>query len=175
MKSAVYAAVVLLILGCIQQPSMQGREGTLIIASTVVLTSTSTAIPSTTSTSAVVESTLVGSTTTTAPTVGDCVAAAGFDPGRIVYAYTNTCGNKWTDEVKVVSRKTGKEAYLLNVGLLKEREIALLSCFYGEYSVGDPRFISCPTLYCPATGETKDVVGNFPLSKQVRDFMALQC
>ncbi|MBU0762904.1 MAG: hypothetical protein KKD39_07745 [Candidatus Altiarchaeota archaeon] len=176
MRTIYFIIVIALIFGCLEKEEISPQVGNKITTTQEITTTTTTfqqetieELPETTAS----PTTEIETTTTTLFSVASCVEAAGFGSNRMIYTYTNVCGNKWTDEIKTNSRRVGKEAMLLNVGLLKEKETNLLSCFYrGDASSGN--YGMCPMLYCPKNGNRKEVVGNFPIAKQVREF-ALEC
>ncbi len=134
-------------------------------ATTVIVQTTTLPIPQQTS---------VEPTTTTLMPTSECVESAGFNPDRMIYAYTRVCGSKWTEAVTTNTRRVGLPATLINVGLLKEKEVRLLGCFHEGYVSGDSRYTACPMLYCPKNGKSAQINDNFPISKQVRDF-AMVC
>lgn len=50
----------------------------------------------------------------------------------------------------------------VDIGILTEDELgltALMECFYGQYSEGNPVFGECPKLLCPRTGEMQVLTG----------------
>ena len=106
--------------------------------------------------------------------VSQCVKDAGYDPDRMFFLYTNTCGQKFAERVKDSSRATGVWAVQLDIGLLKGMEINLLECFYGPFQPDNRQFFRCPRLLCPRTGKVYDLDSNRPMTLKIRQF-ALRC
>jgi len=121
--------------------------------------------PPTTTTLAQAESTttLKTSTTTMKSTTYQCVKNTGYDPDKVIYAYSSHCGNEFTSTALHAASNTGVGFQAINIGgFLAEKDKNVLECFYGEYSQSNLEFTYCPRLLCPKTGyyETMYSTGN---------------
>lgn len=107
----------------------------------------------------------------------DCVRFLGHNPDDVVYAYQNGRGGsrgRGTVSLRVAetaARRKGVGVIRVNVGLLSDRVIRILQCFYGKYSVEYKEFKKNPRLLCPRTGFVQDVYSGRPVMTQARVFM----
>jgi len=130
---------------------------------------TATNPPTTTTTS----TTIAPTTTTTLKSTYECAKAAGYDPDNWFYLYSRNCGSKYTDNAKTASSRKGVDVSAIDIGMLEDKEIALLECFYGQFYEGNPTFGQCPMMLCPKTGEYKPLTGH-PVQSKLDGF-ALSC
>ncbi len=139
-------------------------------------TSTTTSTTSTTMAPPPSSTSLPSTTTSTIapPSVYECVQRAGFDPNSFVYVYEKKCGEMYLDRVVTASNRKGIEVTKIDLGLVKEKELMILQCFYGKYTLENKAFTDCPRLMCPKTGDIKTVDAVQSVQNQF-DAYALYC
>jgi hypothetical protein len=117
---------------------------------------------------------LYGNSTAGNSTIMECLENAGYDPDRVIYLYTNTCGADEKSSIRITGLRKGVRIWYLDAGILTEEEKNVLKCFYGPYSKTNKNYKICPRLLCPKTGGYMDVGGRGPVISQAGGFM-LNC
>jgi len=143
-----------------EQPtdSTQASRTESTVATTPTVQITATTAPQASDTTLAVSPTTLPALQNSA--VFNCVQAAGFDPNKVIFAYSRDCGSKFVSDASMVSIRTGVDIVPMNIGgQLDEKTLKVLECFYGIYSSGNPEFGSCPRLLCPKTGQYKTLSG----------------
>lgn len=119
--------------------------------------------------------------TTTIPTtalntaVYNCVKDTGYDPDKVIYAYSQLhgdCGGKYVNDgtLSMVSGTTGVGIAPVNIGgQVDEKVITMLECFYGK---GSDQVSDCPVVLCPKTGNYQLLsgMGASPVRSQLSGF-----
>jgi hypothetical protein len=147
--------------------SIKVTTTTVEVQVTTTLQVTTTTIITTSSTSS---STSVESTTSLNPFY-NCVKNAGYNPDKFIYVYSGECGNQFVSTAESASTSKGVGLIKLHIGVLSDKEIGVLECFYGEYTpTSAANFGFCPRLLCPKTGEVENVDGRRPVSIQMNSF-----
>jgi hypothetical protein len=105
----------------------------------------------------------------------ECVGYLGYNPDSMVYVYRNGRGARVglsgnVPSAENAARRKGISLLKVNVGLLKDNEIAILQCFLGKYVPGDRAFTRNPRLMCPRTGLVDDVYVGRSFMNQFRVF-----
>jgi hypothetical protein len=101
----------------------------------------------------------------------DCVKFVGYNPDSFVYVYQRGHGAQWAASAETAAHREGIVVIKVDVGLLKDREVRLLQCFFGKYSPGEGNFTASPRLLCPRTEESSKLyLSGRPVLGQLRAF-----
>lgn len=103
-------------------------------------------------------------TTTTASTAHaatyECVRAAGYNPDHVIFGFSQGCGDKFVSTASTVSIQKGVNIDAIKIGgVIDDKKVQMLECFYGNYTTDNTLFSQCPVLMCPKTGEVKVLSG----------------
>ncbi|MCX6694749.1 MAG: hypothetical protein NTU61_00415, partial [Candidatus Altiarchaeota archaeon] len=126
-------------LGGVTDTTIQGTTVTTLASSTTLATLQTTST--------------ISATATTFKSTYACVQNAGYDPNKVIYVYSNHCGNEFTSTAMTAESRTGVGFQMINIGVLDQNKIKVLECFYGGYYQGNIEFSYCPRLLCPKTGK----------------------
>jgi len=79
----------------------------------------------------------------------------------VLYFFSTRCGDgKSLATASTAQGRTGVKFYKVKIGgSLDDDTLALMECFYGDYSQGNREFSYCPRLLCPRNGKIKDLKG----------------
>jgi hypothetical protein len=130
------------------------------LESALKATTTTSTAPATTSTEAPIASTtsIRPPTTTLAPveTVSDCIRRRTGSPAEGVYfAYDRTCGSKFLSDIPAAEKQTGVAITPIDVqAAVRDENLRVLECFFGQYSSGGGEFRACPRILCPQSGKS---------------------
>jgi hypothetical protein len=121
--------------------------------------------PTITLTSVGQSATTTASTVKTNSAIYNCVRSAGFDPEKVYYGYSPSCGAKFKSDASTSSVRTGIDITPVNIAVMSDDPVMkLLECFYGPYSETNPAFGDCPKLFCPKTGSHQTLSGTISTS-----------
>jgi len=87
----------------------------------------------------------------------ECVRAAGYDPNKVIFGYSQRCGSNFVSTASTVSGRGNVDILPVNIGgMLEDKKVKMLECFYGKNSA---EMGACPRLLCPKSGRYQTLTG----------------